>query len=285
MHNPGTIGWTKELLHNYNLTARKQWGQNFLVDRNILQKIAQAAELVPGDTVVEIGTGLGALTIELAERAGRVITVEVDQRLAPLHEEVFAPFSNITKVEADILKTDLEELVRAVTGVESAYKVCANLPYYITSPILFALLEQCPSLQNAVLMMQREVAMRLMAPPGSPDYGILTVMANYYARFTTVCQVGHNCFYPKPEIESTVVKLEPILADQRIEVGDVKIFKRLVKTGFNQRRKMLVNTLAAGFNLTKDEVRYRLLQCEIKETIRPEQLSLSEWARLSLLFH
>jgi len=284
LYNPGTIGWTRQLLDEFGLAARKQLGQNFLVDRNILQKIAEAAELLPCDTVVEIGTGLGALTIELAGQAGQVITVEIDQRLTPLHEEVFVPYPNIKKIEADILKTNLESLVGDLQGAEHPYKVCANLPYYITSPILFYLLEECPSLQLAVLMMQKEVATRLMAPPGNSDYGILTVMASYYARFTAVCQVGHNCFYPKPEVDSTVVKLVPIPAEERIDVGELKVFRRLVKTGFNQRRKMLVNTLSAGFSLPKEEVKRRLHSCDIDETIRPEQLGITDWARLARLF-
>lgn len=285
MHNPGTISWTRQLLSEYDLTAKKQYGQNFLVDRNILAKIAAAGKLNSQDTVVEIGTGLGALTIELAQRAGRVITLEIDPRLQDLHQEVLGPYPNIITVQADVLKVKLDELVNSMGDQEAApYKVCANLPYYITSPILFYLLEQCESLQLAILMMQKEVAMRLMAAPGTSDYGILTVMANYYARFSTVCQVGAGSFYPRPEVDSTVLKIEPIPLDQRLQVGEIKVFRRLVKTGFNQRRKMLVNTLAAGFALPKEEVRRRLVACDVNETIRPEQLSLEDWARLALLF-
>jgi len=284
LHNPGTLGWTKELLNSHSIIARKQFGQNFLVDRNILQKIAAAGKLGPQDTVVEIGTGLGALTIELAGRAGQVITIEIDQRLESLHQEVFAPYTNIKTIQADILKVDLETVLEEIIGSGTPYKVCANLPYYITSPILFYLLEQCSHMELAVLMMQREVAERLMAPPGNSDYGILTIMAGYYARFTSVCQVAPTCFYPRPEVTSTVVKMEPIPPQERIEVGNLKMFKRLVKTGFNQRRKMLANTLAGGFQLSKDEMRERLAQCGLSETIRPEQLSLQDWARLTLLF-
>ncbi|MGE5455405.1 MAG: 16S rRNA (adenine(1518)-N(6)/adenine(1519)-N(6))-dimethyltransferase RsmA [Methylocystaceae bacterium] len=284
MHNPGTFGWTRQLLKDFDLKAKKQWGQNFLVDPNILNEIIEGAEIQPDDTVIEIGTGLGALTIELATRAKKVITIEIDHRFDAVHKKVFAPYPNITKVGADILKTDLEELILFETGEIKPYKVCANLPYYITSPILFVLLEQCPTLQQAVLMMQREVAQRLMAAPGNSDYGILTVMANYYARFSTVCQVGHDCFYPKPEVDSTVIKLEPIPVAERVEVGEVRAFRRLVKAGFNQRRKMLANTLAAGFSLSKEDVRARLSLAGIDGTLRPEQLGLLDWARLAPYF-
>lgn len=284
LNEPGTFDWTRKILTKFDLKARKQWGQNFLVDRHILNNIVAGAEIQPDDTVIEIGTGLGALAIELATQAKQVITIEIDQRLEAVHRQVFAPYPNIKKVQADILKVDLEELIVFETGESGPFKVCANLPYYITSPILFVLLEQCPSLELAVLMMQREVAQRLMAAPGSSDYGILTVMANYYARFSTVCQVGHDCFYPKPEVDSTVIKLVPIPDSERVEVGDVKAFRRLVKAGFNQRRKMLTNTLAAGFSLPKEDIRERLGLAGIDGTLRPEQLGLLDWARLTQYF-
>lgn len=280
----GTFNWTRQLLASYGLNPKKHLGQNFLIDRNVLAKIIEAAGISARDLVVEIGTGLGALTLELAASGAQVVTIEVDKTLNDIHREVFAAFPNITKIEADVLKTDIEDLALSRGNNRETYKVCANLPYYITTPVIFKLLESCPSLSTAILMVQREVAQRILAPPGGKEYGLLTVMANYYARWEMVSRVPATCFWPKPEVESALIRMTPLTFEQRVAVGNVDNFKKLVKIAFNQRRKMLANTLATGFDLDKEEVKQRLREAGIDEKARPEQLSLEQFGCLARHF-
>lgn len=233
----------RQLLEKYQLTAKKQLGQNFLTDGNTLQKIVRAAELDASDLVVEIGTGIGTLTNSLAERAGLVVTVETDRALAPLHEEVLAGHTNVRIIYGDILKLDPQTLI---TETHFKPKVVANLPYYITTPILFHLLEAGIDWHLLVFLVQKEVAQRMVSPPGNKVYGALSVMIQHYCHPEIVGIVPPTVFLPQPKVDSAIVRLLPRRreTDPRTE----RFFSLLVRTAFAYRRKNLYNSLRCIFS-------------------------------------
>ncbi|MBN1810209.1 MAG: 16S rRNA (adenine(1518)-N(6)/adenine(1519)-N(6))-dimethyltransferase RsmA [Anaerolineae bacterium] len=264
----------RTILKRYDLRPSKGLGQNFLVNQAILEKIVAAAELTPDDTVLEIGAGLGTLTEQLAQTAGRVIAVELDERLMPVLQDTLSDFDNVTLIHGDILALDPAELVAPATQ----YKVVANLPYYITSAVLRHLLEASTRPQRMVITVQREVAERIVARPG--EMSLLAVSVQFYGHPQVLFRIRSGCFYPAPDVESAVVQVDMHDAPP-VTVEDVDAFFRVVKAGFAQRRKQLRNTLAGGLYLPPEEVTARLHEASVDPKRRAETLSLEEWARIA----
>lgn len=269
----------RQLLDKYGLTAKKSLGQNFLIDANILRKILQAAEILPSDVVLEIGVGVGALTGALAERAQAVVAVETDRSLLPLLNEVLADKKNVTLIFEDILKLDLTNLL---AGADTA-KVVANLPYYITTPIIFHLLKSNIKWGIIVLMIQKEVAERIVSPPGGKNYGALSVMVQHYASAEIMGIVPPTVFLPRPKVESAILRLKPRDIDYPDDVEEV--FSLLVRTVFAFRRKNLVNSLKGIIPKLGGEERVRaaLKIFNIDPEERGENLSPEEFFALASL--
>lgn len=278
---------TKSLIKKHEFRFRKKFGQNFLTDQGIVNKIVGSAELEQGEIVVEIGPGIGTLTQVLAETGAEVIAIEIDPQLIPILDETMEQYPNVTIKQGDIMAINLDEIVEGFCGEKgipsNKYKVVANLPYYITTPIVMNLLEKCKKVSSIVVMVQKEVAERMIAPPGGKDYGALSVAVQYYTQSKIVCKVPKTVFIPQPEVESAVIKLkvhdEPIL-----QLINPKVFFQVVKASFGQRRKTLLNALSSGFPLTKEEINQVLLENGIDPQRRGETLSLEEFAKLANSF-
>lgn len=272
---------TIAILQKYQFRFKKKYGQNFLIDTTVLERIIKAAEINEKDCVLEIGPGIGTMTQYLAEHAGKVIAVEIDKALIPILEETLAPYKNVVVLQGDILKTDIGELAERYNGGKPL-KVVANLPYYITTPIIMGLFEKHVPLESITIMVQKEVAERMQAGPGTKDYGALSLAVQYYAAPEIVANVPPNCFMPRPAVGSAVVKLE-CFETPPVKTEDEKFMFALIRAAFNQRRKMLINALsgASGLSLTKELVADALVELGISETIRGEKLSLAEFAKLS----
>ena len=268
---------TRHILSAFHLRASKRLGQNFLVDRGVVQGIVDAAELSPADTVLEIGPGIGTLTQGLAETGARVVAVELDKKLPAVLAETLKGYDNVTIVPGDILKLNISEILGLPNG--SRFKVVANLPYYITTPILMTLLEQRLPIERLVTMVQKEVAVRMTARPGSKDYGALSVAVQYFTVPHMVMDVSPRSFLPAPEVTSAVIACH-VQDVPTVRPADEKLFFRLVRAAFGQRRKTLLNALT-GAGLTKEMSRAGLTAAGIAENMRGEQLSLADFARLS----
>ena len=262
----------RALLRHYGIVPRKEIGQNFLVDRLVLGKIIAAADLSADDTVVEIGPGLGFLTEALAREAGQVIAIEVDGRLVERLRDRFSSTTNVRIVQGDILRIDLHDLL----GSRTRFKVVANLPYYITSAILRQLLESPTKPQVMVLMVQREVAERIVARPGKMS--TLSVSAQFYGEPRLVAKVRARAFYPRPAVNSAIIRID-VYGVPPMQVDDTDRFFMVVRAGFSQRRKQLRNSLSAGLRLPTEVIVDALRGCDIDETRRPQTLSVEEWAR------
>jgi len=266
-------------MRKYNIKAKKGLGQHFLVDSRPLISMLNAAELSPEDEVLEIGPGLGVLTRELCLTAKQVVAVEKDRQLVPILEDLTRDFKNICILEADVLKLDLEKLRES--HFEGNFKVVANLPYYITSPIIMKIIENRHLIPLAVLMVQKEVAQRLTATPASKDYGILTIAVNMYADVKMICTVSKNSFLPPPKVESAVVQIL-LRQKPRVEV-DEEFFFKVVEAAFGERRKTLKNSLSRRLNIPgiNAEVIAKALEvAEIDPMRRGETLSIEEYAKL-----
>lgn len=271
----------KSLLARHGFHFSKSKGQNFLIASWVPERIAESAELSSDVGVLEIGPGVGSLSVELAARAGKLVCVELDRTLQPLLEETLGDIPNIEILYNDVLRLDLAEVVREhFPGLRPV--VCANLPYNITSPILSALLEaEC--FETITVMVQREVAHRLTAKPKTSDYGAFTVFINWYAESSILFDVPPSCFMPQPKVTSSILQLRRRSAPP-VDVKDKKTFFRVVHAAFGQRRKTLVNALSSGLNLPKDIVESAVISLGLSPTVRGEALSMSEFADLSNLF-
>jgi 16S rRNA (adenine1518-N6/adenine1519-N6)-dimethyltransferase len=264
----------RALLKQYGLRPSKGLGQNFLVNQAILEKIVAAAELTSDDTVLEIGAGLGTLTEQLARAAGRVVAVEIDERMVAVLHDTLSGFGNVEIVQSDILELDPATLVTPA----ARYTVVANLPYYITSAVLRHLLEANPGPQRMVVTVQREVAERIVAQPG--EMSVLSVSVRFYGRPQMLFRIKPGSFYPSPGVESAVVRVDTYDAPP-VDVEDADAFFRILKAGFAQRRKQLRNTLAGGLHLPPEQVASKLQQAGIDPKRRAQTLSLEEWARVT----
>ncbi len=271
-----SLGEIKWLLRQFNIRPKKSLGQNFLVSDALLRAITSAAEIGKKDTILEIGAGLGTLTRALAEQAQRVIALEIDERLLLPLRQVLQDHPNVEIVQGDILKIDLAPLL-AGPGEVLDYKVVANLPYYATSAILRRLLEAAQKPQLLVVTVQREVAERIVATPGKMS--TLSVSVQFYGRPRIVARAPARAFYPSPKVASAVVRID-VYKEPLTEVDDVEAFFSLVRAGFAQRRKYLKNSLSSGLGLSAHQVTSALHRAKIEETLRPQTLSVEDWARL-----
>ena len=272
---------TIEILQKYKFVFQKRYGQNFLIDPRVLEKIMNAAEIGPEDCVLEIGPGIGTMTQYLAERAARVVAVEIDGELIPILQETLADYKNVVLIQNDILKVDIKELAREY-GNGRPLKVVANLPYYITTPIVMGLLEGGAPVANITVMVQKEVADRMQTGPGSKDYGALSLAVQYYAEPYIVANVPPNCFMPRPKVGSAVIRLERY-EEPPVKVRDEKMMFRIIRASFNQRRKTLANGLknSAELDFTKEEIESAIVALGKGASVRGEALTLEEFAKLS----
>ncbi len=282
---------TAEIIRKYGFSFQKKFGQNFLVDANILNKIVDSADIHKDDCVIEIGPGIGTLTQYLAESAGEVIAVEIDKNLIPILNETLSGYENVTIINGDILKTDINKLVRE-RNQGRPVKVIANLPYYITTPIIMGLFESHVPLSSITIMVQKEVANRMQSGPGTKDYGVLSLAVQYYARPEILMQVSPACFMPRPNVGSAVIRLVKYEEPPVTVENERKLFA-LIRAAFNQRRKTLANALANAsyapengkeVRITRQQVCDALDKMGLSLTIRGEALTLEQFARLCDIF-
>ena len=271
---------TIETIQKYQFAFQKRFGQNFLIDSHVLDKIVNAAGITQDDCVLEIGPGIGTMTQYLAEHAGRVVAVEIDTNLLPILAETLKDYSNVTVINEDILKVDMNQLVKEYNQGRPI-KVVANLPYYITTPIIMGLFESNVPIENITVMVQKEVADRMQVGPGSKDYGALSLALQYYASPYIVANVPPNCFIPRPNVGSAVIRLTRY-QEPPVHVKVTALMFRLIRASFNQRRKTLVNGIrnSGDFSLSKDEVEDVFNRCNLPLNIRGETLRL-EFAMLA----
>ncbi|MDQ0091738.1 16S rRNA (adenine1518-N6/adenine1519-N6)-dimethyltransferase [Paenibacillus anaericanus] len=276
---------TKEIIARHGFKFKKSLGQNFLIDQNILGKIVAAAGLDESKGALEIGPGIGALTEKLAQEAGKVAAVEIDRRLIPILREVMEPYPQVNVIQGDVLDLDLRALFEAEFGDVSGVSVVANLPYYVTTPILMKLLEEKLPLEHIVVMIQKEVAQRMAASPGGKEYGSLSIAVQYYSKPELICMVPPTVFIPQPNVESAVIRLT-VRDEPPVQVDDEAFFFEVVQSSFTQRRKTIANNLKSRFfsGEGRETLERLLAEAEIEPSRRAETLSLEEFARLSNVF-
>lgn len=273
---------TKFLMNKYNIVAKKSLGQNFLIDETVILDAINAAEIIDDDIVIEIGPGLGTLTKYLVERANKVICIELDNSMIDILNERFFLYENFEVINEDVLKIDLHELIRKNKEElgNKKVKIVANLPYYITTPIIMKLLEEKLDIDSITVMIQKEVADRLTAVPGEKNTGAITYSVYYYAEAEEIRTVPNTSFIPEPEVESEVIKLS-IRKDPVIEVEDEDKFFKVIKTAFMQRRKTLINALTNSNLVEKNKIKEILADLNIDERVRGESLSIEDFAKIS----
>ena len=272
---------TIAVIKTYEFCFQKKFGQNFLIDGHVLDKIIAGAGVKKDDMVLEIGPGIGTMTQYLAEAAGKVVAVEIDRNLLPILQETLADYDNVKVIHADVLSLDLEKLVQEENGGRPI-KVVANLPYYITTPIIMALFEQHVPLANVTVMVQKEVAARMKSGPGSKDYGALSLAVQYYAEPYIVANVPCNCFMPRPNVDSAVIRLTRY-EEPPVQVKDEKMLFKIIRASFNQRRKTLQNGLnnSSELNFTKDQIAAAIAEAGFSPSVRGEALTLEQFAKLT----
>lgn len=281
MANLGNPKNTIEIIQKYEFMFQKKFGQNFLIDTHVLEKIISAAGITKDDCVLEIGPGIGTMTQYLAENAGHVVAVEIDRNLIPILKETLADYDNVTVINEDILRVDIKALAEEYNGGKPI-KVVANLPYYITTPIIMGLFESGVPIDNITVMVQKEVADRMKEGPGSKDYGALSLAVQYYAEPEIVANVPPNCFIPRPNVGSAVIRLTRH-KEMSVEVKDPALMFKIIRASFNQRRKTLQNGLGNAPELpyTKEQIAAAIAEMGLTPTIRGEALSLAQFAQLS----
>ena len=272
---------TIEILKKYNFTFQKKFGQNFLIDTHVLDKIIAAAEITKDDFVLEIGPGIGTMTQYLAQAAGKVAAVEIDKALIPILGDTLSAYDNVMIINEDVLKVDIQKLVEEENGGRPV-KVVANLPYYITTPIIMGLFEKHVPIESITVMVQKEVADRMQVGPGTKDYGALSLSVQYYASPYIVANVPPNCFMPRPKVGSAVIRLTTY-DNPPVEVDDEKLMFRIIRASFNQRRKTLANGLknAADLDIPKELIAESIESLGHGPSVRGEALTLEEFAALS----
>lgn len=279
MENLSNISVIRDVLSRHGFSFSKGLGQNFLINPTVCPRMAEMGNAKPGWGIIEIGAGVGVLTAELARRADKVVCIEIDSRLLPVLDETLAEFDNIKIVNEDVLKVDLHKLIeQEFAGMPVA--VCANLPYYITSPIIMNLLEAHLPIASLTVMVQKEAAARLCAEPGSREVGAVSIAVRYYSEPKILFQVSRGSFVPAPEVDSTVIRLD-VRDRPPVEVGSEEQFFKVVRAAFSQRRKTLPNTLSAGLGIPKAQAIEMLEKAGIPTNLRAEQLTLDQFALLS----
>ncbi|WP_302629725.1 16S rRNA (adenine(1518)-N(6)/adenine(1519)-N(6))-dimethyltransferase RsmA [uncultured Eubacterium sp.] len=277
----GTPGATKEVINKYSFAFQKKFGQNFLIDSNVLENIVEAAGITKDDFVLEIGPGIGTMTQYLCESARQVLAVEIDKMLIPILEDTLSEYDNVEVINQDVLKVDIKSLVEEKNNGRPI-KVVANLPYYITTPIIMGLFESKVPIESITIMVQKEVADRMQTGPGSKDYGALSLAVQYYAEAKVMLNVSATCFMPRPNVDSAVINLTRH-QESPVEVKDESLMFRIIKASFNQRRKTLVNGLknSSELDFSKEEITEAIKSIGKEENIRGEKLTLEEFAKLS----
>ena len=269
---------TIETIKKYNFNFQKRFGQNFLIDSHVIDKIIKAADIKKTDTVIEIGPGIGTMTQYLAENAGRVFAVEIDEKLLPILKDTLSPYDNVTVINQDILKTDIE----SIAGPGVTVKIVANLPYYITTPIIMGLFENHVPAESITVMVQKEVADRMAASPGTKDYGALSLAVQYYADTYLAANVPPNCFMPRPGVGSAVIRLTRH-KEMKVKVSDEKKMFKIIRASFGERRKTLANGIknSPELSYSREQVEKALTDMGLDTRVRGETLSLSQFAELS----
>lgn len=275
---------TIEVIQKYQFAFQKRFGQNFLIDAHVLEKIVSAAGITKDDCVLEIGPGIGTMTQYLAESAGQVVAVEIDTNLLPILADTLKDYSNVKVINQDILKVDINELVKEYNNGRPI-KVVANLPYYITTPIIMGLFESNVPIDNITVMVQKEVADRMQVGPGSKDYGALSLAVQYYASPYIVANVPPNCFIPRPNVGSAVIRLTRY-QEPPVQVKDPKLMFKLIRASFNQRRKTLQNGLnnSPEISFSKEEITKAIESLGVSPSVRGEALNLEQFAQLANYF-
>ncbi len=280
MNNLTDISVIRNIFEKHGFSFSKTLGQNFLINPTVCPRIAELGNAKKGFGVIEIGTGIGVLTKELAERAEKVVAIEIDSRLIPILEETLADYDNVTIINADVMKVDLAEIIAEhFAGLEVA--VCANLPYYITSPIIMMLLESRLPINSITVMVQKEAATRLTAKLGTREVGAVTIAVRYYSEPELLFNVSAGSFMPAPNVNSAVIKLNIHNGENAVCVSNEKLFFRVVRGSFEQRRKTLLNSLASAMKLSKAEIEPAITGANLPLTIRPEQLSMEDFVNIT----
>ena len=279
MYNLTDIGTIKEILGRHGFHFSKALGQNFIVNPSVCPRMAEESGIDESCGVIEIGAGIGVLTAELAKRAKKVVVIEIDTKLLPILDETLKDFDNIEIINQDVLKTDLAALIKEKFGGMPVY-VCANLPYYITSPVIMALLESRLPIEAVTVMVQKEAAQRICAPVGSRLSGAVTVAVDYYADAQKLFDVSAGSFMPAPKVDSCVIRMD-IRKTPEIEITDEELFFRMVHAAFGQRRKTAANSISAGSGIPKDVVIRAIEECGFEPSVRAEGLTMRELAMLS----
>ncbi|MCI9176999.1 MAG: 16S rRNA (adenine(1518)-N(6)/adenine(1519)-N(6))-dimethyltransferase RsmA [Clostridia bacterium] len=271
---------TKFLIKKYHITANKSLGQNFLISEQVVKNIIEGAEITKEDIVIEIGPGLGTLTKELLEKAKRVIAIELDERMIAILQERFALYHNFEIIKKDVLKIDFDKLVYEQNIEKENIKIVANLPYYITTPIIMKLLEEKAPVESITIMIQKEVAQRLIELPGQKNAGAITYCVYYYCESESITVVPKSSFIPEPQVESQVIKLN-IRKQPPVKLENEKLFFKLVKASFMQRRKTLLNGLSNNKIADKQTIKQLLISLDLPENVRGEDLSIEQFASLA----
>ena len=275
LYDPSTIKWIKK---KYGFRFSKSLGQNFITEKSVIDDIVEGAGLGPGDLVIEIGPGIGVLTNELCQLADKVVAVELDKRLIPVLGETLTEYDNVKVINADVLELDLNKLIEdEFSGMEVV--ICANLPYYITSPVIMKLLEDKLPITAITVMVQKEAAQRICAPVGSRESGAVTVSVNYYAESSLQFHVSAGSFMPAPKVDSAVIRLD--VRKEPPVITDEEKFFRVVKAAFSQRRKVISNSLSSGLKMSKDEINEVLAAANVPSNARAEKLSLDDFAAIA----
>ena len=280
----GTPSATKEIINKYSFAFQKKFGQNFLIDSNVLESIIRGAEITKDDFVLEIGPGIGTMTQYLCEAARQVVAVEIDKMLIPILEDTLSEYDNVEVINQDVLKVDIKSLAEEKNNGKPI-KVVANLPYYITTPIIMGLFESGVPIDSITIMVQKEVADRMQTGPGSKDYGALSLAVQYYATAKVILNVSATCFMPRPNVDSAVIKLTRH-KEPTVNVADEKLMFKIIRASFNQRRKTLVNGLknSPELSFSKEQIVKAIEKTGKPETIRGEALTLEEFAELANAF-
>lgn len=277
LHSPK---FTAEIINKYDFRFKKSFGQNFLIDSNIISKIIGAADVQADDFILEIGPGIGTLTQHLAYSSGKVVSIEIDSRLIPVLEDTLSGYGNVEVINEDILKTDIKGIIDERSSGKRI-KVIANLPYYVTTPVIMELLGICDKISSITVMVQKEVAERMAASPGTKDYGALSLAVNYFSEPKKITDVSPNCFMPRPDVTSSVIQLN--IKEGRQAVKDERMMFKIIKAAFGQRRKTLLNSLknSEAFPMSKAQWEKIFMECGIESGVRGEALSLEQFAALS----
>ena len=280
----GTPSATKEIINKYSFAFQKKFGQNFLIDSNVLESIIRGAEITKDDFVLEIGPGIGTMTQYLCEAARQVVAVEIDKMLIPILEDTLSEYDNVEVINQDVLKVDIKSLAEEKNNGKPI-KVVANLPYYITTPIIMGLFESGVPIDSITILVQKEVADRMQTGPGSKDYGALSLAVQYYATAKVILNVSATCFMPRPNVDSAVIKLTRH-KEPTVNVADEKLMFKIIRASFNQRRKTLVNGLknSPELSFSKEQIVKAIEKIGKPETIRGEALTLEEFAELANAF-